>query len=93
MAATIKHQRRYKKNTKDRETKLNLKTKQEEDAAKRLEEVKAIYPQCNKCKYHFKSDPFLEKHVCSGVFVPKDAVSMAMRYTNSILVTIKGFLC
>ena len=31
-------------------TKL-LKNKEEENAAKRLEEVKAINPQCSKCKY------------------------------------------
>ena len=82
MAATMKHQRRYKKKTKDRATKLKLKKEQEEDAAKRLEEVKAIYPQCSKFKYHFKSDIFLERHVCSGIFVPKNALSMAMRYAD-----------
>ena len=87
MAATIKHQRCYKKKIKDRATKLKLKKEQEEDAAKRLEEVKAIYPQCSKCKYHFKSDIFLERHVCSGIFVPKNALSMAMRYADSVLAT------
>ena len=50
MAATIQHQRHYKKNTKDRATKLKLKKKQEEDAAKRLEDVKAINLQCSKSK-------------------------------------------
>jgi hypothetical protein len=87
MAATIKHQRRYKKKKKDRATTLKLEKEQEEDAAKRLEEVKAIYPQCSKCKYHFKSDIFLERHVCSGIFVPKDALSMVMRYADSVLAT------
>ena len=49
--------------------------------------MKAIYPQCSKCKYHFKSDIFLERHVCSSIFVPKNALSMAMHYADSVLAT------
>ena len=87
MAETRKHERRYKKrDSNDGVAKQKLKEKQEEDARK-LEEVKSIYPQCSKCKYHFKSDLFLERHVCSGVFMPRDALSMAMRYADSVLAT------
>ena len=50
-------------------------------------EVRKIYPQCNTCKYHFKSEVFLKKHACCGACQSKDALSVAMRYAGTILAT------
>ena len=86
MTALIKAQHRFtcQKRNKSRS---EQKREKKEEAALKLGEVKKIYPQCNTCKYHFKSEVFLNKHACCGTFQSKDALSVAMRYADTILAT------
>ena len=87
MAVLSKAQHWYKKRKKNRSASKQKREKGEEEAAMKLGEVKKIYPQCNTCKYHFKSEVFLRKHACCGAFQSKDALSVAMRYADTILAT------
>ena len=52
---------------------------------KTLDMIQAIYPQCAKCLYHFKSPQLLEKHVCTGTTQSWDALSVAMRHADQLL--------
>ena len=74
-----------KRNNKSRSEQKREKKK--EDAALKLGEVKKIYPQCNTWTYYFafKSEVFLNKHACCGTYLSKDALSVAMRYADTIL--------
>ena len=81
MSALSKAQHRYKKTNK---SSSEQKREKEEEAALKMEK---IYPQCNTCKYHFKSEVFQRKHACCGAFQSKDALNVAMRYANTILAT------
>ena len=87
-AVLSKTQRRYKRKKSNRRSIAEERLKKsEEEAAVKLSEINAIYPQCSKCKYHFKSDFFLRKHICGGAFQPKDALNVAMRFADTILAT------
>ena len=87
MAVLSKAQHRYKKRKRNRSASEQKREKREEEAAMKLGEVRKIYPQCNTCKYHFKSEVFLKKHACCGAFQSKDALSVAMRYADTVLAT------
>eukprot|EP00731_Ephydatia_muelleri_P035072 Em0095g2a len=53
-----------------------------------LDMIRAIYPQCAKCLYHFKSPQLLKKHVCTGTRESWDALSVAMRHADHLLATM-----
>ena len=50
-----------------------------------LKGMRAVYPQCAECLYHFKSQKLLMNHVCGGVVTPKDVLSTAMKHANEPL--------
>ena len=52
---------------------------------KALQRIRAQYPQCGECLYHFKSLQLLVKHVCGGVVMPHDVLSSAMKHANQLL--------
>ena len=58
MAVLIKAQRRFTRQKRNKSRSEQKREKKKEDAALKLGEVKKIYPQCNSCKYHFKSEVF-----------------------------------
>eukprot|EP00731_Ephydatia_muelleri_P035750 Em0155g5a len=53
-----------------------------------LDMIRAIYPQCAKYLYHFKSPQLLKKHVCTGTRESWDALSVAMRHADHLLATM-----
>ena len=59
-----------------------------------LRQIKAIYHQCSKCFYHYKSQKLLDKHICCGEQQCQDALSNAMRHADKLLaqmnLTISG---
>ena len=50
-----------------------------------LRQIKALYPQCSECHYHFKSQKLLDKHMCDGAQQCLDALSIAMRHADKLL--------
>ena len=50
----------------NREMQRLQKRREDEEALKRL---RAVYPQCAECLYHFKSHQLLVEHVCGGVVI------------------------
>ncbi|KAL5484080.1 hypothetical protein EMCRGX_G020524 [Ephydatia muelleri] len=50
-----------------------------------LRQIKALYPQCSECHYHFKSQKLLDKHMCDGAQQCLDALSIAMRHADKRL--------
>jgi hypothetical protein len=88
MAVSIKAQHCFTCQKRNKSRSEQKREKKKEDAALKLGEVKKIYHQCNSCKYHFKSEVFLNKHAaCCGAFLSKDALSVAMCYADTILAT------
>ena len=78
----MKDKNRYRKRSKDmsqREMQRMAKLQEDEEALMRIRE---IYPQCSECLYHFKSPKLLEKHICCGVMMPRDVLSIAMSHPN-----------
>ena len=52
-----------------------------------LKEIRAIYPRCERCLYHFANDYKLKNHRGDGYQVRKDAFTLAMVYANNLLAT------
>ena len=61
---------------------LKIKARIDEKA---LDETQAIFPQCAKCLYHFKSQQLLKKHMCTGTRESWGALSVAMRHADHLL--------
>ena len=59
-------------------------TKQHEDE-EALKQIRALYPQCSECLYHYKSQKLLDKHMCGGAQLCRDALSIAMRHADKLL--------
>ena len=62
-----KDRRRYTRRSKGmskREIQRLQKRREDEEA---LKKIRAVYPQCAECLYHFKSHQLLVKHLCGGV--------------------------
>lgn len=81
-AEAKKDKNRYKKRSKDmskRKVQRVNKQKKDEEALKRVRE---IYPQCSECLYHFKSPKL---HICCGMMMNRDILSIAMRHANGLL--------
>ena len=76
--------KRYTKKTKcTSKRELQKMAQQREQEA--LREIKALYPQCSECHYHFKSQKLLDKHMCDGAEQCLDALSIAMRHVDKLL--------
>ena len=50
-----------------------------------MRQIRAVYPQCSQCFYHYKSQKLLDKHVCGGEQQCQDALSTAMRHADKLL--------
>ena len=50
-----------------------------------MKQIRAVYPQCSKCFYHYKSQKLLDKHNCGGEQQCQDALSNAMRHADKLL--------
>lgn len=58
---------------------------QQREHEEALRQIKALYPQCSDCHYHFKSQKLLDKHRCGGAQQCVDALSIAMRHADKLL--------
>ena len=73
------YRKRYKRNSGKQH--IDHQSKNE----KALDDIRAIYPQCAKCLYHFKSQQLLKKHVCTGTRESWDTLSVAIRHADHLL--------
>ena len=80
-----KDMKRYSKRTK---TVSEREIQRVEKERKALMAIQTVYPQCAKCRHHFKSQHFLEQHVCSGLMECRDVLSIAMRHANQLLINM-----
>ena len=58
--------KRYTKRTKCTSKRELQKMEQQREHEEALRQIKALYPQCSDCHYHFKSQKLLDKHICDG---------------------------
>ena len=72
--------KRYTKRTKSNKELQKMEKQQEHEEA--LRQIRAVYPQCSKCFYHYKSQKLLDKHICGGEQQYHDALSNAMRHAD-----------
>ena len=70
--------KRYTKRTKCSSKRELQKMAQQREHEEALRQIKALYPQCSECQYHFKSQKLLDKHMCDGAQQCLDALSIAM---------------
>ena len=70
--------KRYTKRTKCSSKRELQKMAQQCEHEEALRQIKALYPQCSECHYHFKSQKLLDKHMCDGAQQCLDALSIAM---------------
>ena len=80
-----KKKKRYKRGSLEVNKREKQRIENQSKDEKALDMIRAIYPQCAKCLYHFKSPQLLEKHVCSGITQSWDALSVAMRHADQLL--------
>ena len=64
-AQAQKYKKRYKRSISDVSKREKLRKEMQSNNEKALDEIRAIYPQCAKCLYHFRSPHLLEQHVCN----------------------------
>ena len=77
--------KRYTKRTKCTSKRELQKMAQQREDEEALRQIKALYPQCSECYYHFKSQKLLDKHMCDGAQQCLDALSIAMRHADKLL--------
>ena len=77
--------KRYTKRTKCTSKRELQKMAQQREDEEALRQIKALYPQCSECHYHFKSQKLLDKHMCDGAQQCLDALSIAMRHADKLL--------
>ena len=77
--------KRYTKRTKCTSKRELQKMEQQREHEEALRQIKALYPQCSECHYHFKSQKLLDKHICDGAQQCLDALSIAMRHADKLL--------
>ncbi|KAL5463759.1 hypothetical protein EMCRGX_G032690 [Ephydatia muelleri] len=58
--------KRYTKRTKSIGNKELQKMEKQQEYEEALRQIRAVYPQCSKCFYHYKSQKLLDKHNCGG---------------------------
>ena len=56
--------KRYTERTKSNKELQKMEKQKEHEEA--LRQIRAVYPQCSKCFYHYKSQKLLDKHICGG---------------------------
>lgn len=80
-----KHKKRYKRSISDVSKREKLRKEMQSNNEKALDEIRAIFPQCAKCLYHFRSPHLLEQHVCNGNAESQDALNIAMKHADQLL--------
>ena len=71
----VQCKKRYKRSISDVSKREKLRKEMRSNNEKALDEIRAIYPQCAKCLYHFKSH-ILEQHVCNGTAESHDVLTL-----------------
>ena len=77
--------KRYTKRTKCTSNKELQRMEKQQENEEALRQIRAVYPQCSKCFYHYKSQKLLDKHICGGEQQCQDALSNAMRHADKLL--------
>ena len=77
--------KRYTKRTKCTSNKELQRMEKQQEYEEALRQIRAVYPQCSKCFYHYKSQKLLDKHICGGEQQCQDALSNAMRHADKLL--------
>ena len=84
-AQAQKYKKRYKRSISDVSKREKLRKEMQSNNEKALDEIRAIYPQCAKCLYHFRSPHLLEQHVCNENAESQDAINIAMKHADQLL--------
>ena len=70
--------KRYTKRTKSIGNKELQKMEKQQEYEEALRQIRAVYPQCSKCFYHYKSQKLPDKHNCGGEQQCQDACNEAL---------------
>jgi hypothetical protein len=84
--AMKRHRRRHsKQKMKPLSRRQQMKAAEQADYEKLVDEIRALYPQCDVCRRHCSSAASLDQHACAGPATRQDALSKAMRYADAVV--------